>query len=146
MSPKNFNEVIQLIQKDDTRYETGAYLFMRQALDFTLTRIREQEEETQHRHVTGQELCEGIRDHAIEQYGPMAMTLLEHWGITGTEDFGQIVFNLVEFGVFGKTETDSVEDFNAVYDFRKVFVEPFQPSKAFLAERMPTMSKPSLNN
>jgi uncharacterized repeat protein (TIGR04138 family) len=144
MSAKNFHEVIQLIKKDDTRYETGAYTFMRQALDFTLARIREEEKDTQHRHVTGQELCHGIRDYAIEQYGPMAMTLLEHWGINGTEDFGQIVFNLVEFGIFGKTETDSLEDFNEVYGFKTAFVEPFEPSKAFREDHMPSLSKPSL--
>ncbi|NDV61191.1 hypothetical protein G0Q06_01865 [Puniceicoccales bacterium CK1056] len=144
MLSKNFHEIIQLIQKDDTRYASGAYTFMRQALDFTLARIREEEKETQHRHVTGQELCHGIRDYAIEQYGPMAMTLLEHWGIHRTEDFGQIVFNLVEFGIFGKTETDCLEDFNHVYDFKTAFVEPFQPSKAFLEDHMPSMSKPSL--
>lgn len=144
MSAKNFHEVIQLIQKDDTRYATGAYTFMRQALDFTLARIRAEEKGTQHRHVTGEELCHGIRDFAIEQYGPMAMTLLEHWGIHRTEDFGQIVFNLVEFGVFGKTETDSLEDFKTVYDFREAFVEPFLPSRDFLKDHLPQLSKPSL--
>lgn len=142
MAAKNFHEVIQLIQKDDTRYATGAYLFLRQALDFTLARIREQEKGNRHRHVTGQELCRGIRDYALDQFGPMTLTLLEHWGIRRTEDFGQIVFNLVEFGIFGKTETDSIEDFNEVYDFETAFVKPFQPSRAFREDHMPSLCKP----
>ena len=131
MSSKNFHDVIRLIRKDDARYETGAYLFMRHALDHTLTRIKEEEKTNRNRHVTGQELCEGIRDYALEQYGPMTRTLLAEWGINSTEDFGQIVFNLVETGVFGKTETDCVEDFNQVYDFDEAFAAPFRPrSKA----------------
>lgn len=128
MAARNFHEVIQLIRKEDPRYEPGAYLFMRQALDHTIGRIRKQENRRQQRHVTGQELCEGIREFALDQYGPMACTLLRHWGIHRTEDFGQIVFNLVEYGVFGKTETDSVQDFANVYDFEEAFAKPFQPS------------------
>ena len=128
MSGKNFHEVIQLISKEDSRYDSGAYNFMRLALDFTLSKIRKEEKGTGHRHVTGQELCEGIRNYALDQYGPMALTLLEQWGIKRTEDFGEIVFNLVEYGVFGKTDTDSREDFIDVFDFKKAFQEPFQPS------------------
>ncbi len=143
MSAKNFQEVIQLICKEDARYAPGAYLFMRHALDHTLTGIREKEKAKKHRHVTGQELCQGIRDYALEQYGPMALTLLNSWGMTRTEDFGQIVFNLVEYGIFGKTEGDRVEDFDAVYDFGEAFREPFQPTRAFAESCSPSLSKPS---
>ena len=132
MPVKNFEEVIQLICREDSRYDPSAYVFMRQALDFTLTGIREREKTTKHRHVTGQELCEGIRDYTLEKYGPMASTLLSTWGIRQTEDFGQIVFNLVEYGIFGKTETDRIEDFDAVYDFGKTFIDPFRPTAEFL--------------
>ena len=132
MPAKNFQEVIHLICKEDSRYEAGAYVFMRQALDFTLSGIREREQSTKHRHVTGQELCEGIRDYTLEQYGPMAHTLLWSWGIKSTEDFGQIVFNLVEYGIFGKTENDRIEDFDAVYDFEKTFADPFRPARDFV--------------
>jgi uncharacterized repeat protein (TIGR04138 family) len=129
MSAKNFHEVVQLIRNDDARYEAGAYTFIRQALDHTLKGIKEEEKTNQHRHVTGQELCEGIRDYALEQYGPMALKLLQSWGIHETEDFGQVVFNLVECGVFGKTETDSLEDFSNVYAFEDVFDTPFRPTR-----------------
>jgi uncharacterized repeat protein (TIGR04138 family) len=131
MSAKNFQEVVHLICKEDARYSPGAYIFLRQALDFTLAGIREREKTQKHRHVTGQELSEGIRDYSLEQFGPMAYTLLTSWGINRTEDFGQIVFNLVEYGIFGKTEEDRIEDFDAVYDFKETFVQPFIPSEAF---------------
>ncbi len=132
MPVKNFEEVIQLICREDRRYDPGAYVFMRQALDFTLTGILEKEKTKKHRHVTGQELCEGIRDYTLEKYGPMAHTLLNTWGIHRTEDFGQIVFNLVEYGIFGKTDSDRIEDFDAVYDFEKAFIDPFKPTADFL--------------
>jgi uncharacterized repeat protein (TIGR04138 family) len=143
MSGKNFHEVIQLIHKEDGRYETGAYVFMRQALDHTLKGILEREKTEKHRHITGQELCEGVREFALDQYGPMTHTLLKEWGIHQTEDFGQIVFNLVEYGIFGKTEQDSVEDFDKVYDFDEAFVQPFRPSKRYRQSPLPSLSKPS---
>ena len=62
----------------------------------------------------------------------MSHTLLHSWGISNTEDFGQIVFNLVEYGIFGKTDSDRIEDFNAVYDFEKTFVDPFRPEQEFV--------------
>lgn len=129
MTGNNFHEVVQLIRKEDNRYAPGAYNLIRQGLDFTLNRIRKQEENLQSRHITGQELCHGLKDLLLEQFGPMAFTLLAEWGIHRTEDFGQIVFNLVEFGVFGKTDKDDVADFSNVYDFEEVFVRPFQPTK-----------------
>jgi uncharacterized repeat protein (TIGR04138 family) len=127
MNGANFNEILDLIVREDSRYEKNAYFFMRQCLDYTLKNLREREKVTTNRHITGQELCAGIRDYAIEQYGPMASTLLNSWGLKKTEDFGNIVFNLVEYGVFGKTEKDSQEDFIDVFDFEEAFVHPFLP-------------------
>lgn len=127
MSAQNFNEVVNLITRDDTRYDPAAYTFMRHALDYTLKNIQNRESENKIRHVSGQELSEGIREYALQQYGPMALTLLNNWGIYKTEDFGNIVFNLVEYGVFGKTDNDKQEDFKQVYDFREAFEIPFLP-------------------
>jgi uncharacterized repeat protein (TIGR04138 family) len=72
-------------------------------------------------HVSGQELLEGVRLLAIEQFGCLAETVLATWGVHGTEDFGEIVFNLVEFDLMGKQESDTKEDFRSVYDFQEVF-------------------------
>lgn len=127
MNGKNYNEVVELIRREDPRYDTGAYHFIRQALDYTLKKVREQDGSRSNRHVSGMELSEGIREYALQQYGPMAMTLLKEWGIHRTEDFGEIVFNLVEYEVFGKTQEDRKEDFTAVFDFADAFQKPFMP-------------------
>lgn len=127
MNGKNFNEVVQLIRRDDPRYEVGAYHFIRQALDYTLKKVREADGARSNRHVSGVELSEGIRDFALDQYGPMTLTLLNEWGIERTQDFGEIVFNLVDYEVFGKTEDDRKEDFVDVFDFSEAFEQPFLP-------------------
>ena len=72
-------------------------------------------------HVTGQELLEGIRVYGLDQFGPLARQVFEHWGIQSTEDFGHIVFLLVEVKLLGKTEEDSIADFREVYDFAEAF-------------------------
>lgn len=127
MNNKDFNEVVHLIVRDDRRYEPGAYHFLRQALDYTLNKVREKEGASSTRHISGQELAEGIRDYALDQYGPMAKTLLNEWGITKTGDFGEMVFNLVDYKVFGKTEQDQKEDFQNLYSFDEAFLQPFRP-------------------
>lgn len=82
----------------------------------------EEEEEGEDRHVSGQELCEAIRRYALEQYGLLAKSVLKHWGITSTDDFGEIVFNLIDIGQMRKTEKDRREDFRNVYDFDEALV------------------------
>lgn len=128
-SGKDFSEVVDLIQREDPRYEKGAYYFVRQALDHTLKAIKQDESSRKSSHVSGQELLDGIRRFALEQYGPMTLTLLEHWNIRKCADFGDIVFNLVDYGVLGKTENDQPEDFADGYDFREAFEKPFLPRK-----------------
>ena len=75
------------------------------------------------RHVSGQELCLGLRDLAIRRYGPLARTVLEHWNVRSTDDFGRIVFALIDVGILRKTDEDSLDDFVAVYDFDEAFAE-----------------------
>ena len=126
---RNFNEVINTIRRDDPRYARGAYYFLRQALDFSISEMRKQGELDKTNHLTGQQLLEGIRLFALDQYGPMARSVLEYWGIKNCRDFGNIVFNLVECQVLGKTEEDCPEDFNNGYDFKTAFDMPYKPSK-----------------
>ena len=80
-------------------------------------------------HVSGSELLDGIRDYALDRFGPMTMTLMEHWNISKCRDFGEIVFNLVDHGILGRTENDSLDDFDGGYNFREAFVDPFLPKK-----------------
>jgi uncharacterized repeat protein (TIGR04138 family) len=143
MTGNNFHEVVQLIRKEDGRYQAGAYVLVRQALDFTINRIRKQEGRARERHISGSELCAGLRDFVLEQYGPMAFALLAEYGIHRTEDIGQIVFNLVEFGVFGKTEKDSLEDFSDGFDFRAALLSPFEPQSKAHQETTPATSIPT---
>ena len=80
----------------------------------------------QERHLTGQELCEAIRLYAIEQFGYMAKSVLNHWGVQSTKDFGEIVFNLIEIGQMRKTSGDRREDFKEVFEFEKGFRRDFE--------------------
>lgn len=112
---KSFKGSLDEIIEKDTRYKGEAYRFVMAALDYTIGKLDEP------RHVSGKELLEGIREHAFEQFGPMARTVLEHWGITSTEDFGYIVFNMVDKEILGKKESDSIDDFKNGYDFKEVF-------------------------
>ncbi len=135
MQKLEFNEAVEQLIQADLRYPRGAYEFLRDALDHTVKTRKRQLGETGH--VTGQQLCEGIRLYALKQYGPMVPTVLDYWGITKTDDFGEIVWNLVELGVFGKTEKDSKKDFHAVYSFQDAFVAPFLPVKSAVREVKP---------
>ncbi|TVQ63462.1 MAG: hypothetical protein EA378_01880 [Phycisphaerales bacterium] len=76
------------------------------------------------RHVSGQQLCLGIRDYAIDQFGDLAGTVLRHWGLRKTEDFGKIVFAMVDAGLMRTTDDDSIEDFRDVFDFDEAFASP----------------------
>ena len=127
MANRNFQEIVDLILQDDARYAAGAYFFIREALAKTQSDYRRREKLTNQRHITGTELCHGIRKYALDQFGPMAATLLNEWGLSKTRDFGNIVFNLIEFGIFGKTEHDCIEDFDDVFDFEHTFKMPYIP-------------------
>lgn len=136
---RDFNEVIRTIRKEDPRYARGAYYFLRQALDYSLKELHKRGELDKTNHLSGSQLLEGIRLYAIDQYGPMARPVLEYWGIKECRDFGNIVFNLVECKVLGKTDQDSVEDFAGGYKFSSAFEKPFRPERI-----KPTIKKPRM--
>ena len=111
----NFEKTVENIFSKDSRYKPDAYEFVAAALHFSQKRIKRQG------HILGRELLEGLKEFAIEQFGPMAKTVLNHWGIYRTEDVGNIVFNLIEKRFFFKTEADSLDDFKDIYDFDSAF-------------------------
>jgi uncharacterized repeat protein (TIGR04138 family) len=128
MQPIEFEQVIQQIVVQDPRYRREAYLFLREALDYTQRMMgRPGGEEV--RHVSGKDLLDGIRLYSLEQFGPMVQTVLGEWGIRKCEDVGEIVFNMVDNRLLAKTDTDTREDFKNVYDFDEVFGKPFRPAK-----------------
>jgi uncharacterized repeat protein (TIGR04138 family) len=126
MGEIDFNTAMDRVITADPRYRREAYEFVREGLDFT-QKIVAQSANGSRRHVRGQELVAGLRDYALAQYGPMALTVLDEWGIRRCEDFGEIVFNLIDAGIFSKTAEDSRDDFKDGYDFTKAFKEPFLP-------------------
>ncbi|MEK6558618.1 MAG: Minf_1886 family protein [Planctomycetota bacterium] len=124
---KTWNKIKEIIKKDP-RYLPQAYQFVFEALDYTTNILGKNQRKTNEleRHVTGKQLMEGLRQYAIKQFGFMALTVFEQWGVKQDADFGNIVFNLVESGLMGKTETDSREDFKNTCDLKKVFDEEFK--------------------
>jgi len=109
---------VEALAEADRRYRKEAYFFVLDALQHTVKSLKLTGER---RHVTGQQLLLGIKELALDQFGPMAKTVFEHWGVRNTRDFGEIVFALVGSGLLGKTEEDSIEDFANVYDFETEF-------------------------
>ncbi len=129
MISDQFSSAVDDIVARDPRFERDAYFFVRDALDFTTKGQRRKTAPSgpgTDSHVTGQQLLEGARLYALKQYGPMVPTVLEHWRVRSCEDIGALVFNLIEAGVFGKTEQDTADDFSGGYDFEEAFVEPFR--------------------
>ena len=130
MQDLDFDEVITLICKEDNRFHRNAYSFVRQGLDYTVKELKKSDSSRAGKslHVTGMELLMGMRAFALHQFGPMARTVLGEWGVTRCSDFGDIVFNLIEYSVFSKTENDRREDFKEVYTFEEAFDKPFLPN------------------
>jgi uncharacterized repeat protein (TIGR04138 family) len=129
--------------KEDRRYSAEAYFFVSDALEYANevlglgsedesetggreAREAAEEETGPQRHVTGQELCQAIRQFALEQYGYMAKLVLGNWGVHSTSDFGEIVFNLIRIQKMRKTPQDRREDFDDVFDFDCAFREEFR--------------------
>jgi uncharacterized repeat protein (TIGR04138 family) len=136
MHEVNFDEVVEKVCEQDQRYTRDAYSFTREALDYTQKLISRENKGTV-RHVTGQELLEGIRQFALQQYGPMTVTVFEEWGVKNCRDFGEIVFNMVENGLLAKTDKDTREDFQKGYDFADAFRKPFRPQGKETGEKNP---------
>ena len=128
MQKIGFAEALDSIVTSDPRYQREAYVFLRDALDFT-TKQQKKAKGTTVRHVSGPELLQGVRQYALKEFGPMVVTVFDNWGIHSTEDVGHMVFNLIGSGIFGKTDEDSIEDFKNIYNFQEAFVKPFAPEK-----------------
>jgi uncharacterized repeat protein (TIGR04138 family) len=127
MEALDFEKTVEGVVQRDPRYHREAYGFVRDALDHTQKNIVRAGKEGL-RHVRGQELLEGIRTYALQVYGPMTLLVLNEWGLQRCEDFGNIVFNLIESGLFAKTDQDQHTDFTGGYLFEEAFKKPFLPN------------------
>jgi len=129
MSEK-FDTIIEDIYEQDIRYKEGAYVFVMEALAYTQKKYKCT------KHVKGEEMLQGMKELLLKKFGPMTLTVLKHWGINNTEDFGNIVFNLVENRVLSKTEDDNIEEFRDGYDFGEVFDSGYRKQLAKKISRM----------
>jgi uncharacterized repeat protein (TIGR04138 family) len=111
---ETYEQALDRVLESDTRYSREAYLFIQAALDYFQRRHRKGRVRE---HVTGPELLNGIRELAILEYGPMARSVLNHWGLLRGEDVGEIVYNLIGVGLMAKTPEDRREDFDGVMAF-----------------------------
>ncbi len=133
MQPNSFTESIDAIRATDDRYAREAYLFLRDALEDTTKRRRKsRKEETSD--VAAPDLLDGFRVYALKEYGPMARTVLDYWGVRSTSDIGNLVFNLVDANVFSKTDRDTAEAFAEGFDFDAAFDAPFRPTRKNLSK------------
>jgi len=127
---EEFEKIVEDICEKDFRYKVDAYAFVMEALSYTQKRFKCA------KHVKGDELLRGIKDLLLRKFGPMTMVVLEYWGIKSTEDFGNMVFNLVENKVLSKTEDDNIEEFKNGYDFQEVFDSGYRKRLAKRISRM----------
>lgn len=150
MPNNKFDDLLERVVQHDPRYHREAYLFVRESLSHTQRKLAKSSPKKT-RHISGQQLLEGIREYALAQFGPMAVTVLEYWGIYRCEDFGELVFNLIHAKVLRKTGQDSKADFTGGYDFFDAFVKPFLPTRRHRhllahSRSTPSISGPTLAN
>jgi len=126
MGHLTMDQAIAKLREQNSKYTPGAYHFIRRALDHSLRKLK-REDADRPAHVTGKELLEGFRELALAEYGPLAKTVLEDWGITKCAEVGEIVFQLVGMGVLGKNENDKLDDFEELWSFAEAFDFPFLP-------------------
>ena len=118
---EQFLKDIEELTEADGRYAKAAYLFIYDALQYTVEKLGKENLPKQQRHVSGRELVQALSEYGMDQFGPLTASVFEYWGVRETRDFGEIVFNLVGANLMSKTEDDCIEDFTDVYDFNDEF-------------------------
>lgn len=120
MPSGDVNERIEDLAERSARYTPAALYFVLRGIEHCRRRLQRMG------HVTGQELLESCRQIAIDEFGPMAKSVLNHWGIETTEDIGRIVFLMVDNELLSKTEEDDLDDFRDGFDFETEFVRKYR--------------------
>lgn len=119
MKTKTRDEVLAAIRADG-RYPPDAFDFLNAGVEHTTRKIHG-EDQPHPRHVTGQELCTGLRELAVQRWGRLARLVLNRWNIHCTRDFGEMVYFLISLGLMGRQDSDCIEDFDNVYSFHEAF-------------------------
>lgn len=125
-----FYSIVEDIHTRDSRYDEGVYEFVMQALSFTQKKFKKS------KHVSAEELLIGIKELLLNTFGPMSLMVLKHWGIETTDDFGNVVYNLVEDKILSRSEEDDFAKFKNAYDFKTVFKEEYEQRLAKRIRRM----------
>ncbi len=126
MDSTEFDAALDLVLEADSRYSRSAYQFVREVLE--RSQIRQQRKTSRKSTQVGVvELLQRIRIEALDQFGPMTCAVFEEWGIRSCEDFGEIVFNLMDRRIVERGRRDRREDFRHGFDFTEAFCQPFEP-------------------
>ncbi|HZM03805.1 MAG TPA: Minf_1886 family protein [Candidatus Saccharimonadales bacterium] len=139
MPSLTFEDAVRKIVASDSRYEFEGYLFVHEAIQYTQKALGRHKQEE--KHVGCKELLNGIRDYALTTFGPMTTTVLDAWGIHSCEDFGEIVFNLIQHNQAIQSNADRREDFKNGYAFDDAFRKPFLPSQSRGKDSKPAHTK-----
>lgn len=118
-------KTVEQLADDSGKFPADAFHFVREGLQFTLERMAGDGQSCQ-QHISGEDLCWGLRDYALKRWGLLAPAVLQSWNVKRTEDFGKIVFAMVETGWMAKNDSDTIDDFNRVYDFEAAFEGEFE--------------------
>jgi uncharacterized repeat protein (TIGR04138 family) len=118
---EEFLQEIEDLAERDGRFKKDAYLFIYDALQYTVDKLGKTELPDEERHISGRDLLYGISEYAMDQLGPLTRSVFAHWGVHQTRDFGAMVFNLIDANMMGRTDEDSIADFTEVYDFAEEF-------------------------
>lgn len=125
MRVSHFDQAVEQIYSRNQKIAKEAYYLLQDALDYTTEKSKE--DGAASNHVSAAELLEGFKKYSLDQFGPMAATLFAEWNLTKCSDIGEMVFSLIDEGIFSKQDSDRPEDFVDLFDFAEVFVEPFLP-------------------
>lgn len=112
---------LENIAGEDGRFSPQALKFVYEGLGYTAKKMT-----AEPTHISGQSLCKGLKEMAVEKWGRLAMLVLNTWGVKNTRDFGEIVFSLIKHKWMSAQPTDSIEDFSDIYDFKTVFKDQFK--------------------
>ncbi len=132
MSGQSPHPIVQLLERD-SRYKLEAYQFVREALAYAQDELgmgqaseSNDDDPPSDAHLTGPQLCEAVRQLALDQFGLMSRVVFDSWGVRSTGDFGEIVYNLIEVGLMKKSASDRRVDFDSVFDFEEAFEREFK--------------------
>ena len=127
---EEFYYIVSQIAQEDPRYHADSYEFVMEALSFAQNKFKAS------KHINGHQFLEGIRGLLLKKFGPMAIPVLNHWGIKKTEDFGNIVSNMEQYKIIAKDSQDQYETFKDGYDFQEVFDKGYRKA---LAKKLKSM-------